>query len=1261
MKKFTSIITLLLLTIASFAQSPFVLSWSGNGTDHMTINVLNAKIGGVNLGANDEIAVFDGSICVGIARLTKTMSEISLDVNISVSKDEGTGNGYTSGHTISYKFWDSSEGKVMPTITPVYYNTSGIPISTAPTFSVGESVFVKLTSAAPVNNAPVANAGPDQTVNKGTSVTLDGSASSDPDGSTITYSWTAPSGITLSSATVAKPTFTAPNVSVDTPYTFSLTVNDGSLNSNTDQIIVTVKQVNAAPVARAGADQTVNEGASVTLDGSTSSDADGDAITYKWTPPTGITLSSTTVAKPTFTAPEVSVNTPYIFSLVVNDGKTNSAIDQVLVTVNQVNKAPVANAGSDASTPENKVYQLNGGLSSDPDNNSLTYYWTPPAGITLSSRTVSNPTFTAPDIVVNTAYTFSLVVNDGFLNSPVDQVIITVVPNQIPVANAGSDQSVYQGKMVSLNGSLSSDANNDPLSYQWTAPSGITLSNPTTAFPGFLSPLVSTTTQLSFKLKVNDGQVDSPEDEVIITVFPNQTPTANAGNDFSTNEGSSATLDGSASSDPEGNSLTYQWTAPSGITLQNPGSAKPTFTAPEVNQDTPYTFSLIVNDGTINSPADQVIVTVKQLNKTPVANAGTDQSILEGTLVTLDGTASSDADNDNLTYTWIAPSGITLSSNSASKPTFTAPDITVETDFTFTLTVSDGKISSTPDQVKITVKKVNQKPVAKAGADFSANEGTTVTLDGSGSSDPDNDAISYLWSAPAGISLSSTTVAKPTFTAPEVQTDKAYIFTLTVSDGTENSVSDEVSVTIKQVNKAPTAKAGIAQSVNENILYTLDGSGSSDPDGDQLTYKWTAPSGISLSSSTVAKPTFITPEITANTVFSFTLVVNDGKVNSAADKVDITVKKDNYPPQANAGADQTVNEGTLVSLNGTASTDPENDALIYKWTAQAGIKLSSSSSSSPTFIAPEVAVDTKFTLSLTVNDGSVDSKADEVSITVKQINKAPVFTKVYKAFANEAVEFALEAFDIDNDPITFTIANLPEYLKLQKTATNSATLSGTFSEENIGVNLFTLTLSDGVHTTQESILILVAPVDHAPYVKDSIKNISVNKNSADLNIDLKSVFADDDLNDVLSYSVSENINVKLVQTQITGSNLKLSFTPENFGYSIIQLTAKSNGKTVTSLFIVEVKNLTDVNLKSSSSSTDIQIYPNPTNGNVVLKFSEMPETDTPISVFNNSGKLIRQTKTNSSEQSIDLQNFPGGMYFIRVDQEIPRTFKVVRN
>jgi hypothetical protein len=283
---------------------------------------------------------------------------------------------------------------------------------------------------------------------------------------------------------------------------------------------------------------------------------------------------------------------------------------------------------------------------------------------------------------------------------------------------------------------------------------------------------------------------------------------------------------------------------------------------------------------------------IVELNSGTIANAGPDQVINEGQVVTLDGTSSKSNNNNNpLSYKWSAPTGIILSSETASKPTFIAPEVSTETSFTFSLIINDGSFGSEADEVTIIVKQVNKAPIANAGTDQTVNENSLVTLNASASADPDNDKLNYLWSAPAAITLSSETASNPSFIAPEVSIDTVFTFELTVNDGSVNSTADQVKVTVKQVNKAPIANAGMNQSVNENSLVTLDGSASTDPDQDELNYLWTAPAGITLSSETAKNPTFTAPEVNQDNIYRFILLVNDGKTDSDTSQVSIIVKQ----------------------------------------------------------------------------------------------------------------------------------------------------------------------------------------------------------------------------------------------------------------------------------------------------------------------------------------------------------------------------------
>lgn len=191
-------------------------------------------------------------------------------------------------------------------------------------------------SPTPTNTAPVGNAGPAQSVTTATVVILDGSASGDADGDSLTFVWnltTKPPGsaATLTGVTLARASFTADVVGT---YVASLVVNDGKTNSATSTVSVTATVQNSAPAADAGVAQTVVTGTFVKLDGSTSSDPDGDQITYSWAltdRPVGSAalVASANSAKPSFTA---DVAGTYVASLVVNDGRSKSNSSTVSVT-----------------------------------------------------------------------------------------------------------------------------------------------------------------------------------------------------------------------------------------------------------------------------------------------------------------------------------------------------------------------------------------------------------------------------------------------------------------------------------------------------------------------------------------------------------------------------------------------------------------------------------------------------------------------------------------------------------------------------------------------------------------------------------------------------------------------------------------------------------------------------------------------------------------------------------------------------------------
>jgi hypothetical protein len=279
-------------------------------------------------------------------------------------------------------------------------------------------------------------------------------------------------------------------------------------------------------------------------------------------------------------------------------------------------------------------------------------------------------------------------------------------------------------------------------------------------------------------------------------------PVANAGLNKSIPEGEPVQLDGSGSYDEDNSPapITYKWVAPVGITLDNNAITKPSFTAPNVNVNTVYKFKLVVYDGESDSDTATVAITVLQINKRPVSNAGTDKSVFEGSSVSLNGSLSSDPDLDVIAYRWTSLDGIILFDANSATPSFIAPQVNFDKSYRFKLEVTDGVLFSIPDTIVTTVIQVNKKPMAFAGGDQTVNEEVFVQLDGSLSSDPDNELITFKWIAPPVVKLSSYTISKPTFTAPLVHRDSVIIIALVVNDGKLNSDTDKVSITVKNLN-----------------------------------------------------------------------------------------------------------------------------------------------------------------------------------------------------------------------------------------------------------------------------------------------------------------------------------------------------------------------------------------------------------------------------------------------------------------------------
>ncbi len=241
--------------------------------------------------------------------------------------------------------------------------------------------------------------------------------------------------------------------------------------------------VNHPPVVKAGPDQTVEENGTVVLHGIANDSDPGDIISYSWRQMAGhaVKLSSSNSKNPSFIAPKVSVDTQLRFALTARDdrGATSITPANVTITVEHINRALVANAGTDQTVNAGYVVILDGSKSRDQDNDPLTYTWKETEGtpVVLNGANTSIATFTAPKgISSDTDMTFELTVTDSKNATNTSTVKVTAKyvppPNQPSIANAGLDQTVNAGDKVILYGSGSKDPDGTIISYSWKQSSG---------------------------------------------------------------------------------------------------------------------------------------------------------------------------------------------------------------------------------------------------------------------------------------------------------------------------------------------------------------------------------------------------------------------------------------------------------------------------------------------------------------------------------------------------------------------------------------------------------------------------------------------------------------------------------------------------------------------------------------------------------------------------------------------------------------------
>ncbi len=293
----------------------------------------------------------------------------------------------------------------------------------------------------------------------------------------------------------------------------------------------------------------------------------------------------------------------------------------------------------------------------------------------------------------------------------------------------------------------------------------------------------------------------------------------------------------------------------------------------------------------------------------------------------------------------------------------------------------------------------NSAPVASAGVDETVPVGRVVSLDGSGSYDPDGDLLTFQWTIISKPEGSSATLSGAESPNPSFVPDKigSYVFQLIVVDS-KGLASPPKTVAKNTFNSVPVADAGPDQIVSAPGSTIYLGGQSFDPDGDAIVYSWRIKSKPAGSNATLSDPASAAPSFVADVKgdYEIDLVVSDPWGSSVPDMM--RVSSSNLKPVADAGSGLSGLVGKALSLSGSSSMDPNGDSLTYRWSFQykppgSMASLIDSSNVNPYFV-PDVAG--TYLVCLVVNDGALDSDPSTISVTAVSSPDYPT-TKLMEA------------------------------------------------------------------------------------------------------------------------------------------------------------------------------------------------------------------------------------------------------------------------
>lgn len=816
-----------------------------------------------------------------------------------------------------------------------------------------------------------------------------------------------------------------------------------------------------------------------------------------------------------------------------------------------------------------------------------------------------------------------------------------------PVSNfTATPTTLIQGQAVTF----TSTSTGTITSYAWNVDDDPAIEGTTATY----SHTYTEVGTYSITLTVTGPGGSNPKTVADMITVSTAAPTPTTSTSQTVQEDGSTTISLTAT-DPNGQAVTFAITTdPTNGTATLSGTDI-TYT-PNANFYGTDSFDYTASNGTYTSDPATITITVEGEDDGDPTTNDVSATTNEDTVVTVNLDAT-EIDGDNYSFSIVSqPTNGTLGSVNGNQVEYTPNQDFNGTD-TFTFEATDDRTyRRNVATATITINAVNDAPVANDITSQVTDENRLMQLDITlDATDVDGDALTY---SVVGTNNGTVTVNGSTATyIPNQDWNGEDTFTYKANDGTDDSNTATVTVTVNAVNDAPVTQ-NVSFTTDEDTPYTESYIGYvSDIDGDDLTIIGVTNPTFGTATCEGTDCTY-TPYQDVHGTDSFTYKVNDGELDSNISTVSVTINPVNDAPIANDVTASTTSrtENMRQSVDITLSvTDADGDDLTISIVSDVSNGTTSLSGSTVTY-TPTANYDGTDTFTYKANDGTVDSNIATGTITITDTNQAPIANDMSLSLDRESsIDFTLDASDQDGDSLSKTIVSQPD----NGTLVPGAGLNYTYTPDSgyFGTDSFTYKVNDG--TSDSDVKTVSFDIDQV------VKNL---RNNSSFYVTVEKSPQGDNLlliqkENNLSFLVNFDNNLDVVST--TQFNTNQYFIPGgNSSPQSIDFKKHNNGfisfsnKKITT-FDLQMNLLSSIELTlDNMSGRSVEMVE---NGNILLGGYQSNDEGFLIKI-NSSGDTI-WTKTydlvsNQQDRILGIKQLSDGNYFFVIGSAIGKYVKI---